>query len=71
MPSENYQAFAGSVAHHANLLAALTKAQGELAEARSNLVESREALGNKRADLVQLWSRGQTLDEMMRLLDEM
>ena len=59
------------MAHHANLLTALTKAQTELGEARTNLVESRDALGNKRADLVQLWARGQTLDEMMRLLDEM
>jgi exocyst complex component 4 len=34
-------------------------------------VEAKEALGNKRADLVQLWSRGQLLEEMMRLLDQM
>ncbi|KAF8323217.1 hypothetical protein DL93DRAFT_2049947 [Clavulina sp. PMI_390] len=67
---EHYQAFANAVGHHANLLAGLTKAQGELTEARSQLVEARDALGNKHADLVQLWSRGQTLDEMMRLLDE-
>lgn len=34
-------------------------------------MEAKEALGNKRADLVQLWSRGQVLEEMMRLLDQM
>lgn len=34
-------------------------------------MEAKEALGNKRADLVQLWSRGQVLEEMMRLLDHM
>lgn len=68
---EHYQAFAQSLPHHAALLSSLTKAQAELSEAKANLTESREALGNKRVDLVQLWSRGQTLDEMMRLLDEM
>ena len=68
---EHYQAFAHSLPHHGNLSAALTKTQTELSEARTHLMESRDALGSKRTDLVQLWSRGQTLEEMMRLLDEM
>jgi Exocyst complex component Sec8 N-terminal len=68
---EHYKAFAHALPHHANLSMALTNTQAELSEARTHLMESRDALGNKRADLVQLWSRGQTLEEMMRLLDEM
>lgn len=42
-----------------------------MSDARSKLQETRDALGTKRADLVQLWSRGQVVEEMMRLLDEM
>lgn len=71
LASEHYQAFAHALPHHAALISSLTKAQEELKEARSNLVEAKMALGNRRVDLVQLWSRGQTLEEMMKLLDEM
>lgn len=45
--------------------------QTQIEETRTALQESKEALGSKRADLVQLWARGQTLEEMMRLLDQM
>ncbi|KAE9408284.1 hypothetical protein BT96DRAFT_962930 [Gymnopus androsaceus JB14] len=55
-----YQAFAASLPHHASLLNHLSETQ----------TQSKEALGSKRADLVQMWSRGQTLEEMMRLLDQ-
>lgn len=53
------------------LLNHLTETQSQLRAARTSLSESKDALANKRADLVQLWSRGQTLEEMLRLLDEM
>jgi exocyst complex component 4 len=39
--------------------------------ARAALQEAKDALGNKRADLVQMWTRGQTLEEMLRILDQM
>lgn len=68
---EYYQAFAASLPHHASLLNHLTETQTQVDEARTALQESKEALGSKRADLVQMWSRGQTLEEMMRLLDQM
>jgi exocyst complex component 4 len=42
-----------------------------MSDARSSLQEAKETLGSKRADLVQMWSRGQTLEEMLRLLDQM
>ncbi|KAJ4485935.1 Sec8 exocyst complex component-specific domain-containing protein [Lentinula aciculospora] len=65
-----YQAFAASLPHHASLLNHLSETQSQIDEARISLQESKEALGSKRADLVQMWSRGQTLEEMMRLLDQ-
>ncbi|KIK70793.1 hypothetical protein GYMLUDRAFT_32854 [Collybiopsis luxurians FD-317 M1] len=65
-----YQAFAASLPHHASLLNHLSETQTQIDEARTALLESKEALGSKRADLVQMWSRGQTLEEMMRLLDQ-
>lgn len=45
--------------------------QTQISSTRTSLQEARDALGNKRPDLVQLWARGQTVEEMLRLLDEM
>lgn len=70
-PAEHYQAFNSSLSHHASLLNHLGVTQTQLVETRTALQEAKESLGSKRADLVQLWSRGQTLEEMMRLLDQM
>ncbi|KAF8917620.1 Sec8 exocyst complex component-specific domain-containing protein [Mucidula mucida] len=67
---KHYQAFASALPHHANLMNHLGTVQTQIEETRTALQESKEALGSKRADLVQLWARGQTLEEMMRLLDQ-
>ncbi|KDR85374.1 hypothetical protein GALMADRAFT_234199 [Galerina marginata CBS 339.88] len=67
---KHYQAFAASLPHHASLLAHLNTAQTELSSTRSALLEAKEALGGKRADLVQLWNRGQMLEEMIKTLDQ-
>ncbi|KAF8316216.1 Sec8 exocyst complex component-specific domain-containing protein [Cantharellus anzutake] len=67
---KHYKAFAQSLPHHANVFTSLSKTQEDTSQARTNLIESRDALGSKRADLAQLWSRGQALEEMMRLLDQ-
>ncbi|KAL0580816.1 exocyst subunit [Marasmius crinis-equi] len=67
---KHYQAFAAALPHHSSLSNHLTATQNQIKEARSSLQESKDSLGTKRADLVQLWSRGQTLEEMMRLLDQ-
>ncbi|KAJ3563576.1 hypothetical protein NP233_g8850 [Leucocoprinus birnbaumii] len=67
---KHYQAFAASLPHHGSLLSHLTTTQKQISDARTALKESKEALGNKRADLVQLWSRGQMLEEMIKILDE-
>nr|GAT47843.1 Sec8 exocyst complex component specific domain-containing protein [Mycena chlorophos] len=67
---KHYQAFAASLPHHASLITHLTATQTQISEARTALQESKEALGSKRADLIQLWTRRRTLEEMMRLLDQ-
>ncbi|KAK0506252.1 exocyst complex component sec8 [Armillaria luteobubalina] len=67
---KHHQAFAAALPHHANLLNHLGDMQTQINETRTTLQESKDALGSKRADLVQLWARGQTLEEMMRLLDQ-
>jgi exocyst complex component 4 len=69
--TEHSQTFAAALPHHASVLASLNAAQKQIAEAKSTLLETSEAFDNKRADLVQLWQRGQALEEMMKLLDEM
>lgn len=43
----------------------------EITNARTALLEAKECLGSKRADLVQLWNRGQLLEEMIKILDQM
>ncbi|KAF8640668.1 hypothetical protein AX17_000325 [Amanita inopinata Kibby_2008] len=66
-----YQAFATSLPHHASLSNRLSTVQGQVSDARMSLLEAKETLGNKRADLVQLWSRDHILEEMIRLLDQL
>ena len=68
---EHYQAFNAALPHHASLLNHLDATQSQIKEARNALQEAKETLGNKRADLVQLWTRNQTVEEMMRILDQM
>jgi exocyst complex component 4 len=69
--TEHYQAFAGSLPHHNKLVSLLTETQKHIAETRACLTDARAALSNQRGDLVQLWSRGHTIEEMLRILDEM
>ncbi|KAG8889462.1 hypothetical protein FRB98_004147 [Tulasnella sp. 332] len=67
---KHYQHFAAALPHHATLITSFTKVQAEVTDARKRLQETRDALGMKRTDLAQLWSRGQVVEEMVRLLDE-
>lgn len=67
---KHYQAFAASLPHHASLLSLLSETQKHIAEARTSLTDARAALSHQRADLVQFWSRGQMIEEMLRILDE-
>ncbi|PIL31730.1 hypothetical protein GSI_06434 [Ganoderma sinense ZZ0214-1] len=67
---QHYQAFNAALPHHASLINHLDATQVQIKEARSALQEAKETLGSKRADLVQLWTRNQTVEEMMRILDQ-
>ncbi|CAE7124304.1 unnamed protein product [Rhizoctonia solani] len=67
---KHYQAFAASLPHHNKLISLLSDTQKHIAETRACLTDARAALSHQRADLVQFWSRGQTIEEMLRILDE-
>ncbi|KAI5124169.1 hypothetical protein M0805_000977 [Coniferiporia weirii] len=67
---KHYQAFAAALPHHASVLSHLSATQSQILEARTALQEAKDALGSKRSDLVQLSTRGQTIEEMLSLLDE-
>ncbi|TFY68131.1 hypothetical protein EVG20_g3687 [Dentipellis fragilis] len=67
---KHYQAFAAALPHHSSLLNNLSSTQTQIKGARSALQEAKDTLGTKRADLVQMWTRGQTLEEMLRILDQ-
>lgn len=69
--TEHSQTFAAALPHHASVLTSLNAAQKQIVETKSKLLETSESFDNKRADLVQLWQRSQSLDEMMKILDEM
>ncbi|KAJ1028347.1 hypothetical protein NDA18_003011 [Ustilago nuda] len=66
---DHYESFATAITMHNSVLASLTAAQGSVSGARRRLRDSREALGAKRADLVQMWQRSQAVKEALRLLD--
>ncbi|KAI0785469.1 Sec8 exocyst complex component-specific domain-containing protein [Irpex lacteus] len=67
---KHYQAFAASLPHHTALMTRLQAIQIQIGEARTALQDSKENLGGKRGDLVQLRTRTQTLEEMLRILDQ-
>lgn len=66
---DHYESFATAITLHNSVLASLTASQGSVSAARRRLRDSREALGAKRADLVQMWGRAQGVKESLRLLD--
>ncbi|KAI0652072.1 Sec8 exocyst complex component-specific domain-containing protein [Trametes meyenii] len=67
---KHYQAFNAALPHHSSLLSHLDATQSQIKDARNSLQEAKETLGSKRGDLVQLWARNQTVEEMMRILDQ-
>jgi exocyst complex component 4 len=52
-------------------MSSLSTTQTSIQDTKTALLEMKESLGNRRADLAQLWTRGQTLDEMIKIVDEM
>ncbi|KDN51404.1 hypothetical protein K437DRAFT_272907 [Tilletiaria anomala UBC 951] len=66
---DHYEAFASAITLHNNVLSSLSTAQNNVSVARRRLRDSRDALGAKRADLVQMWHKSQGVKEALRLLD--
>lgn len=66
---DHYESFATAITLHNNVSQALNAAQSSVGGARRRLRDSREALGAKRADLVQMWQRSQAVKEALKLLD--
>lgn len=66
---DHYESFATAITLHNSVLASLTGVQSSVCSSRRRLRDSREALGSKRADLVQLWHRQQSIKEALRLLN--
>ncbi|KAG8832176.1 hypothetical protein FRC17_001816 [Serendipita sp. 399] len=64
------QTLAAALPHHAAVMGSLDKTHTHIKDTRTKLVEAKELLGNRRADLAQLWTRGQTLEEMIKIVDE-
>ena len=65
------QTFAAALPHHASIMTSLNDTQDSIKNSKTKLAEAKESLGSRRADLAQLWTRGQTLDEMIKIVDEM
>lgn len=65
---DHYESFATAITLHNSVLASLGNVQTSVSASRRRLRDSREALGSKRADLVQLWHRQQSVKEALRLL---
>ncbi|UZJ53559.1 hypothetical protein CBS101457_002879 [Exobasidium rhododendri] len=66
---DHHESFATAISLHNNVLSSLGSAQNGVSAARRRLRDSKEALGAKRADLVQLWHRSQVVKDNLRLLD--
>lgn len=66
---DHYESFATAISLHNNVINSFGSAQNGVSSARRRLRDAREALGAKRADLVQLWHRSQGVKESLRLLD--
>ncbi|KAK0551280.1 exocyst subunit [Tilletia horrida] len=66
---DHYESFATAITNHNSVLSALSSAQAGVQQAAKRLRDSREALGVRRADLVQMWQRAQSVKEAIDLLD--
>ncbi|WFD43953.1 Xaa-Pro aminopeptidase [Malassezia psittaci] len=65
---DHYESFAMAITSNHGMLQHLGSAQELLTSTRSKLHHARDALGAKRADLVQMWQRVETLQEALRVL---
>ncbi|WFD48571.1 Xaa-Pro aminopeptidase [Malassezia furfur] len=65
---DHYESFALAITVNHGMVNSLGDAQELVGATRTKLQHARDALGAKRADLVQMWQRIETLKEAMRVL---
>ena len=65
---DHYNSFASAITVNHGMIASLSASQDSISGARQQLQSARDALGTRRADLVQMWQRMQSVKEAMRVL---
>lgn len=65
---DHYDSFAKAITVNHGMIAALGESQDGIAAMRTQLLVARDALGTRRADLIQMWQRMQHVKEAMRVL---
>lgn len=65
---DHYDSFATAITVNHGMIASLGTSQDGIASARQQLQSARDALGARRADLVQMWQRMQSVKEATRVL---
>lgn len=65
---DHYESFATAITVNHGMISSLSTSQDGIARAREQLQGARDALGARRADLVQMWQRQQQVKEALRVL---
>lgn len=65
---DHYNSFASAITINHGMVTLLSASQDGISGARKQLQTARDALGTRRADLVQMWQRMQSVKEAMRVL---
>ncbi|WFD40365.1 Xaa-Pro aminopeptidase [Malassezia japonica] len=65
---DHYESFAMAITVNHGMIQSLGEAQDHVSGTRAKLQNARDALGARRADLVQMWQRIQSVKEAMRVL---
>ena len=65
---DHFHSFASAIHVNHGMISSLSASQDGVSAARQQLQSARDALGTRRADLVQMWQRLQSVKEAMRIL---
>lgn len=65
---DHFNSFASAITVNHGMISSLSASQDGVSAARQQLQSARDALGTRRADLVQMWQRLQSVKEAMRVL---
>ena len=65
---DHFDSFASAINVNHSMISSLSASQDGVSAARQQLQSARDALGTRRADLVQMWQRLQSVKEAMRIL---